>query len=195
MKKKRKTMPALVLSSAEHLLVSLHQVGTQTLDAEIRGTSFSLLRWYQRNGKLTEPQWGLVKDLVTSHARMGFLRKAQPEKPKLRTKHSYALYAVRIGDVLKIGYSSNVDGRVSSYRTGTHDVELLATLPLGQCSRLHAKNQEKRLHKRIRALRVEREIFRLEAIEGFRAFDPAVELTPAKRLPRRFEQLPDEVTA
>lgn len=189
MGKKTKRVKGLDLTGEQRLLVSLHQVGKETTDQSIRETVFSLIRWFQRTGNLTYPQKELARRLVRGHDRSAFLRKI--DKPL--TKPTYVLYAVRIGAQLKVGHSLDVVSRVKSYRTGTSDVELLATINLGQCTRRHAKNQERKLHKRLRAYRVEREIFNLAALDDFRCFQPAVESLPVERLPRRYETLPEHV--
>lgn len=165
------------LSGDEALVVSLHEVAKNTIDGGIRSTAYSLLRWFQSRGEWTHRQKELADSIVRGHRRSHFLRQIpkphiRPVREKPKPKPSYALYAVRIGEQLKIGHSSNVKSRVSSYRTGSSDVELLETLDLGQCSPQHARTQERKLHKHLEQHRIERELFRIEALSAFRAFVP-----------------------
>jgi hypothetical protein len=170
----------LNLTSDEKLLVRLHAVSRFSDQKPIRATASSLLLWYQRRGEWTYKQRLLAGQLCRGHQRTHVVRKP-------RFVEGFWLYAVRLGDELKVGMTSDVKKRVASYRIGSSEVELMWEVALGQCSKVHAKNQEKILHKFLRKRRhwLVRELFNLSALADIKLFVPKKPRDTTERRLRR----------
>jgi hypothetical protein len=147
-------------SKDERMLIKLDAVARETDAAEIRSTALSLLSWYRRLGEWTFPQREYVKRIVDGHRATAVLRRP-------RARPVFSLYAVRVGSALKIGFTRNISKRMKAFRTSSVDVALLGEQCLGRCSSVHAKNSERRLHHELRAYRLERELFAMDALAEF----------------------------
>lgn len=155
MSKRKKSK--IIYSREEKILISLHRL-SHMKDAEEndKKTAKSLTQWYIRHGSWTPAQTKLA-----SHLSVMFKRIISLNKQSLIDK--YYLYAIRINNHLKVGYSSNVEKRLNTYKTGNHDVEVMAKISL-KGGITQAKTQEKRLHKYINKYLIERELFELGAL-------------------------------
>lgn len=174
-------MEKLELSEDERLLVDLHRVSLHSPDASVRETAQSLKLWFHRRGEWTPKQKALVGQLCNA------IRRVSPTvRARLRGRQ-YTLYAIRLGDELKVGITLDVSKRLKSYVTGSSVVELLAQHTLSPCPPGYAKGQEKLLHRylRKRGHWIVRELFHLDALDDFKSFKPKVK---AKHR-RMFERL------
>ncbi len=66
------------------------------------------------------------------------------------------VYFVRIGQHVKIGFTTNMESRLVTFRNSALDVQVLLTLPGG-------RDLERRLHSLFREQRIQRELFRDDA--------------------------------
>lgn len=80
----------------------------------------------------------------------------------------YFIYAVIVGDYLKIGISTNPNKRIQAYKTSSPKVRLIGYFSIGERYLHSAKQKERNIHKKLRKYRIEREIFSLDAIPYFR---------------------------
>ena len=156
--------PKRLLSPKERVVAKLEQMvkvdyAHQHLTEEEREKSRSLLRQYIRDHDLTGAQWGLARSLVKLHRKLG----------SVNTNSDWMLYAMKAGDTVKLGHTSNIGARIKSIQTGQADrVELKWTL---SCEgRVDAKNKERKLHRFCRDRHIRGEWFAPDVLERLEAF-------------------------
>lgn len=154
----------LILSENEKLLVLLQKIAVSRIDGH-NEKARSLIRWYMDNQFWTNPQKDLVR-MITGKNSKKSVKKATPKVAKKQY-----LYAISDGQNVKVGFTSDTKARLAALQTG-HPRELtkkwqsFVGYGVG-----HARDQERALHRYIRAYAVRGEWFEigcLRAIESFK---------------------------
>lgn len=162
MRKRRYSRP--LLTPRERTIARLEQlvrtdIQTKHLTADERLTARSLMRAYLDYHDLTPAQWRLAGSIVNLHSKMG----------AIRSPSDWMVYAMRAGDRVKVGYTSNVGSRVKSIQTSHPErVEIVWSLPCED--RVEAKRQEKKIHRLCSAFHVRGEWFSSDVIDVLRSF-------------------------
>jgi hypothetical protein len=163
---KRRRYSRSLLTPRERTIARLEQlirtdIQTKHLTADERLKARSLMRAYLDYHDLTPPQWRLVTSIVNLHAKMG----------AIRSSSEWMVYAMRAGENVKVGYTSNVGARVKHIQTSHPDrVEIVWSLPCQD--RVEAKRQEKKIHRLCSAFHVRGEWFQADVVSVLRSFRP-----------------------
>jgi hypothetical protein len=152
MKKKRNNFK-IKLTESEKLLSKLEEA-TRIKDHPKRIEARSLINYYLNYHSFTEKQIRFAKLIIG----------LTPENKKLKNRF---IYGIRIGNYLKVGMSINVRKRIKHYETASPDNQLIGYYPLGEIYSYQAKNEEKKIFKKLRSHKVKGELFNLEAIPDF----------------------------
>jgi len=119
----------------------------------------SLIKWYQINNYFTAAQKQLANQLT-------YVKK----KPAVVKKHY--LYAISNGQQVKLGMSSNVDGRLKTLQTSSpSELVLLWKYYIANTPK-DAISIEKRLHRACKQFHVRGEWFTMECIGTVNKFNP-----------------------
>ena len=119
----------------------------------------SLLSWFKLNGYFTKAQMSLAKSLT-------YVKK----KPAVVKKHY--LYAISNGEQVKLGMSSNVNGRLKALQTSSpSELVLLWKYYIANTS-AEAIKIEKMLHRACKEFHIRGEWFKMECIDTVNKFNP-----------------------
>ena len=148
------------LNYTEIIFVNLKKFSLQkTTSEENKQKAKSLLKWFYANGYFTAAQQALAKSLT-------YVKK----KPAVIKKHY--LYAISNGVDVKLGMSSNVDGRLKALQTSSPSelVTLwkyyISDTPAG------AIKIEKMLHRACKEFHIRGEWFKMGCIDIVNKFNP-----------------------
>ena len=119
----------------------------------------SLLSWFKLNGYFTKAQMSLAKNLT-------YVKK----KPAVVKKHY--LYAISNGEQVKLGMSSNINGRLKTLQTSSPNELVLLWRYYIANTPVEAIRIEKMLHRACKEFHIRGEWFKMECINTVNKFNP-----------------------
>ncbi len=118
--------------------------------------AYGLLKKYRTHGYLSDKQWYWVEKI------------APPERKKGKV---YCLYAMKAGNQVKLGFSTNPESRMKAVQTGNQNkVSILWTLEVAE-ERGQAKIQERKLHRYCKKYYLRGEWFEIGCMDHVRRFE------------------------
>ena len=104
---------------------------------QFKAFAASLMRSFNVKGSLTPAQWHWVREINSQTKKQTKAKKIKP----------YFIYAIKCGDAVKIGFSSNPRQRANALQIGNPEMVSLAWKVQVSCSPAEAKSAEHKLHK------------------------------------------------
>lgn len=159
-------MSKVNLSTTEELIIELQKVRENPeIAVNTRAFAASLLGHYMEFKSLTYKQDQAARNLIAS------LSKAKAKRTRRKVETHY-LYALKAGDMIKLGYSNNVSRRIKDMQTGNPEkIEKLWSTPCGKSIQV-AKSNEKKLHRLCKKYKVRGEWFSMECMSLVSGFKP-----------------------
>jgi hypothetical protein len=148
------------LSYEEQIIVKLKYFSlAKTTGHDGKQKAVSLIKWFQINNYLTAAQKALANQLT-------YVKK----KPAVVKKHY--LYAISNGQEIKLGMSSNVNGRLKALQTSSPSELVLLWKYYVASTPKDAIKIEKMLHRACKQFHIRGEWFTMDCIETVNSFNP-----------------------
>lgn len=156
-------MSKIQYSPTEKLLIKIEKT-TKSPRISEQDLNFlcSVSSFYLINKRLTPKQTYTANKVVNKYK-----VKRAASKPK-----KYQLYAISSGDSVKLGFTSDLKGRLNDLQVGNSSKLTLIWKYLVKGSRQDAVKAEKKLHKFCNEFRVRGEWFKPECIDKVKTFKP-----------------------
>jgi len=158
MSKVKKKKYKSLLSFEEIMVVKLKKLSLAS-GHDHKQEAVSLINWFQINNYFTAAQRSLAKQLT-------YVKK----KPAVVKKHY--LYAISNGQEIKLGMSSNVDGRLKTLQTSSPSELVILWKYYISDTPAGAIKIEKMLHRACKEFHIRGEWFKMECIDTVNKFNP-----------------------
>jgi hypothetical protein len=156
-------MSKIQYSPTEKLLIKIEKtIKSPRISEQDLNFLCSVSSFYLINKRLTPKQTYTANKVVNKYK-----VKRAASKPK-----KYQLYAISSGDSVKLGFTSDLKGRLRSLQVGNSSKLKLTWKYLVKGSRQDAVRAEKKLHKFCSEFRVRGEWFKPECIDKVKKFKP-----------------------